>query len=886
MKTRVHYLASTHWDREWYLPFQGFRYRLVKLAGKLLKTLKEEPGFKQFVFDGQTAVLDDILEIQPELRGSFERHIKSGRIHVGPWYTMPDERIVSGEAIIRNLLLGTKTAKSFGAEPMKYGYICDIFGHIAQMPQLFAGSGIPHALLGRGANNHTHPPFFKWKSPDGSAVTVFKLPDADGYGTGRFLHDKAEAPNPGSEEWTEGVAKTARDLYEAESKRGSREVQLWLDGLDHYFPSANIPQALKVAAKELKDEAEIVFSSFPEFAEDIDRLVKRMPVSEGELVKTTKLPGGYSFLISHCLSSHYPMKRLNDLAQNALERWVEPYFALAQLEGRAPAKGFLDLAWKYVIQNHAHDSICGCSVDQVHKDTEYRYDQTLAIAGNTLDEILPGALKTAKSEDPKSVSFALFSSLPFKRSKVVEAEFAWPEANSRFILQGFPDDRVPSFVIEDENGKAVQHQLLSYKGWKPFRDLSQPNPQPAQVVKVLVDARFDGLGPKAFSVKESPKPVRSNIDSLLTGPLSAENESLALSINADGTLKILEKASGVEFKSLLGFEDGGEIGDGWFHSSPIDNALFNSSGCPADIAIVESGPLRTTFKIVKRMRLPEEMDFASLHRSERLKDFEIAVFASLEKGAKAVKCRVLVDNCVKDHRLKALFETQVKGSKYFAAQPFAYVERERGIDKGTADWKEVDVEERSFCGVAGVSDGRRGLALIAGHGLHEIAARDDKQGTLALTLFRSFKKTVGTPGQTRGQIQGSLEFDFALAPFAGKPDFLELERMSQDFSSGVEAHSGKGLSIEARKPFLSLAKGDALLSTLKPSEDGEALVLRLYNPGGSKTGDSIRFDRPFKSLCECSLDEAPLGKPLAKAASEFKVELPPFKIRSYRISFS
>lgn len=883
MKTRVHYVASTHWDREWYLPFQGFRYKLVKLGDKLLKTLKEKSGYKQFVFDGQTAVLEDILEIRPELRGEFERHIKTGRIHAGPWYTMPDERIVSGEAIIRNLLLGTKTSRSFGAEPMKYGYICDIFGHIAQMPQIFAASGIRHALLGRGTNEHTHPPFFKWESPDGTSVTVYKLPDVDGYGNGRRLHEAGEAANPGSKEWKEAIAKEARALFDHESKRGSNPVHLWLDGIDHIFPSDKIPEALKVAASELKGEAEIIFSSLPEFAEDIDKLVTRMPVSKGELVKTAKQQGGYCYLISHCLSSHYPMKRLNDRCQNALEKWIEPYWTLASLEDRAPAKGFLDLAWKYVIQNHAHDSICGCSVDQVHKDTEYRYDQTMSIARNVLDEVLPCSLKTSKTEDGKGVALALFSAMPFKSSSVAEVEFVWPEGSSRFKLQGFPDDSVPCFTIEDEKGRTVPHQLLSYKGWKSIKQ-DVNNPRPFQMVKILVEADFDGIGPKVFSVKESATPLRV-LDSLQTGPLSADNGKLSLSINPDGTLDILEKSSGQEFKNLLAFEDGGEIGDGWYHSSPIDNAIFNSAGCPAVISVTESGPLRTTFKIVKRMSLPDEMDFAMLRRSGRLKDFEITTFASLEKGAESVKCKVVIDNCVKDHRLKALFASRVSGSKYFAAQPFAYVERERGIDKSTANWKEVDVEERSFCGVAGVSDGRRGLALIAGNGLHEIAARNDKDGTLALTLFRSFKKTVGTPGQTRGQIQGELEFDFALAPFKGKPDFAKLERMAQELSSGVESFSLNGMSVEGRKPFLSVANGSALLSTVKPSEDGKAVVVRFYNPTSAKVNDTARFDRAFKEVRACSLDELPCGKPLARNAKEFKIELAPFKIASYRVSF-
>lgn len=886
-KTKVHYVASTHWDREWYLPFQGFRYRLVKLAAQLLDILDSREDYKQFVFDGQTAVLDDIVEARPDLRARLERHIKSGRLHVGPWYTMPDERIVSGESLIRNMLLGFKTSRSYGAGPMRYGYICDIFGHIAQTPQIFAGMGIGHALLGRGTNHHSHPPFFEWESPDGSRVAAFRLPDIEGYGIGTKLHNAAEAENPASKEWREGVAMAARELYESERKRGAKDVQLWLDGIDHIFPSRNIPEALKAAAKELSGECEIVFSSLPEFASDVDSLVKKAPVSKGELVKTSKLASdGYLWLISHCLSSHYPMKRLNDICQDSLEKWTEPYWVFANLEGRAPSKGFLDVAWKELLRNHAHDTICGCSVDQVHKDSECRYDQVLGICRNILDDILSGSIKTERAQDEKLISLAVFNALPFAHRRIVEAEIPWPEGMRRRQLQGFSDDNIPSFIVEDGRGRPVPFQLVSYKGAVASRHISDSkfNAGMHEPVKLLLDAEFEGIGPKIFKVRESSVPVR-NMESLLSGPLSAENEFLSLSINQDGSFDIREKVSGVEFKSLLSFEDCGEIGDGWFHVEPVTDEVFSSKGCHADISIIEKGPLRVAFRVSRTMRLPEEMDMRLFKRAGRKCEVGVVSEIALEKGARHVSCAVAVDNCVKNHRMRALFETGVRGDSYFASQPFAFVERKRGIDASTSSWKECDVEERSFCGVAGVSNGKKGLALIAGHGLHEIAVRDDKPGTMALTLFRSFRKTVSTAGQERGQLQGCLEFKFGLAPFAGSPDLLSLERLSHTMNSGVEHYSCKGYEMASMEPFMRLERGDALLSALKPAEDGDGVVVRLYNPCEGRLKDAVLFDRPFVSATECSHDERPFGKPVAEDAKSFALWLAPFQIRSFLVRF-
>lgn len=159
---KIYYLNGTHWDREWYKTFQGFRYMLTGVIDEVIETLEADDSFHMYMLDGQTAVLDDYLEIEPEKRERLKALIADGRIAVGPWYTMPDEFLPSGESLIRNLLLGHAKAKEYGAkDAMKYGYICDIFGHIAQMPQIFAGFGIRGALMQRGNNMDTCPVHFR-----------------------------------------------------------------------------------------------------------------------------------------------------------------------------------------------------------------------------------------------------------------------------------------------------------------------------------------------------------------------------------------------------------------------------------------------------------------------------------------------------------------------------------------------------------------------------------------------------------------------------------------------------------------------------------------------------------------------------------------------------
>ena len=83
--------SGTHWDREWYQDFQGFRYRLVEMMDDLLQELETDPRYGVFHLDGQTIVLEDYLAIRPENRARLESLIQKGKIEVGPWYVMPDE---------------------------------------------------------------------------------------------------------------------------------------------------------------------------------------------------------------------------------------------------------------------------------------------------------------------------------------------------------------------------------------------------------------------------------------------------------------------------------------------------------------------------------------------------------------------------------------------------------------------------------------------------------------------------------------------------------------------------------------------------------------------------------------------------------------------------
>ena len=159
-------ISHTHWDREWYLPFEAFRVRLVELMDNLLDILERDKSYR-FHLDAQTIVLEDYLEIRRDRRPDIQRFVKEGRLLIGPWYVQNDFHLTDGEATVRNLIIGRSIASSFGA-CMETGYAADQFGLISQLPQILNGFGIDTCVFGRGYTRGERQ--FYWESEDGSRV--------------------------------------------------------------------------------------------------------------------------------------------------------------------------------------------------------------------------------------------------------------------------------------------------------------------------------------------------------------------------------------------------------------------------------------------------------------------------------------------------------------------------------------------------------------------------------------------------------------------------------------------------------------------------------------------------------------------------------------------
>ncbi|MDO9542015.1 MAG: alpha-mannosidase, partial [Kiritimatiellia bacterium] len=341
----AHVISHTHWDREWYQTFDEFRINLVDLIDTLLDILDREKEYKFFLLDGQTVILEDYLEIRPGAEERLKRHIRKGRILIGPWYVLSDEFLASGEALIRNLLLGHQIAKRFGGI-MKVGYLPDTFGHISQMPQILKGFGIDSAVIWRGLGGKPGElkSEFLWRSPDGTRVLTIHLQDKMGY---------ANAWNISScknfDELHEKIALLKKDRV----AYATTKHLLFMNGCDHLLPDPKVIEIIKNVNREMAGTV-FVHSNLPDYISQIRRSKPRLAIRAGEF-RSTKNTSIYAGV----LSTRMYIKQINGRLQNKLQNWAEPFMAINWMLGNKYPGHLLRQAWKYILQNHAHDSICG-----------------------------------------------------------------------------------------------------------------------------------------------------------------------------------------------------------------------------------------------------------------------------------------------------------------------------------------------------------------------------------------------------------------------------------------------------------------------------------------------------------------------------------------------
>jgi alpha-mannosidase len=903
----VHVVPHTHWDREWYAPFQTFRMRLVDLLDELLPRLDGDPSYRHFMLDGQMAVIDDYLAVRPEAADAVRRLARSGRMSVGPWYAQPDEFLVSGETLVRNLQLGLARAADFGGA-MEVGYLPDMFGHIAQMPQILAQFGFAHAVVWRGVPSAVDRSGFWWESPDGSRVRAEYLPQ--GYGNGASVPD--------------GGAELARRVGEFEDLHGKLLTGpvLWMNGTDHLIPQ---PWLGRVVAEANAGQERFRFE-VSSLVEHLDAApTDDLPRWNGELRS-----GARANLLMGVGSNRVDVKQAAARAERGLERLAEPLSALF-LPAEAWPEALLAEAWQRLVLNSAHDSICACSHDDVVDAVLGRFAEASHIASGLVDRALTGLGHQVGGRRPVVVN-------PTARTRGGLVEVLVPgdgevpgtqtvevrhrvEVLARFdspsLAAGLTAelDYVPRYLsatIETLDGDgSVAAELFTVTRTGDGRlltpadrevldgILADTSTRPTQVVvtqhprrKVLSHvAGVPGFGWRRWQPPAAgdpgPTPVAMVPRQRPPSPFAITNGLVTVAYDGSDSTFSIDGHTG-----LGRLVDGGDGGDTYNYCPPRAD-LEVSVPTQARMMVTEDGPLRARMVMQGLYAWPAHSDLDQRsepdlrteltepgRRPGGVVETEVTTTVEVRAGERLVRVEVSFTNRARDHRLRVLLPLPRPADSSVAECAFGAVERGLTAEGGSTEAGLATFPSRRFVQAGGLTVVHEGLLEY-----ELVDVRDGRAHALALTLLRATGALSRGPMTTRPlpagpfhplegpQMQGPVTARFALVvgddvdPWAAADDaFLPLLTTDPDpvTADGDDHPIGPpdedGSTAAPLVPAgdvtgQALSVTGAEVSALRRTAGGH-LELRVFNPTGSPTTVSI----PGRAGHLVDLRGTPLGR--------------------------
>jgi hypothetical protein len=826
-RARVFLVSHFHWDREWYRPFEAYRGRLVDAVDRVLDLVDADPGVR-FVLDGQAILLEDYLAVRPERRHALVRGLVGGRLAAGPWYVQPDVLLPAGESLVRNLLRGRAVTTAFGPVA-RTGYLPDSFGHPAELPTILVGFGIDRFVYWRGNGDEVAETGARWRwiAPDGSAVTAVLLPE--GYFNAACLPADVDQA-------ARGLATTVARLRETYG-----DPVILMNGFDHMLPDAHTDVVAAGLAALLGEPVERALLD-----DAVDHIAGELPEFAGEL-----LGGRLANLLPGVWSTRMSLKLANRRCETLLRGWLEPWAALARALGQGDERPALENAWRTLLENHAHDTICGCSLDAVAARAQARFADVHGLGEATLARLLDRlAGQGAERRTPWTlgIDVLVFNPSAHPRTDVV-----------RVPLDPYPAMRIPLGIPEfPPLGLAASAPPGFTAGGRPVRVLPTDDPTrprwlpeqtPFDVELVVADVPAFGI--RRIRLEPGP-PVDDQVD----GEREIAVDGLCVRTNDDGTLDVT--LGGVTHRGLLGVEDDGDRGDS-YDCDPIPGEVATTSVAwtrrrhPSGIA---------TLAVRRVLEVPRRLSDDRLTRVGACGSVVLTTEARLVPGVLRVDVRIRLENGATDHRLRVCFPTGRPAAQACAAGAFGAATRAT-VPRRAAGW--VHPPPSTFPHQGWVA--ANGLMVVA-PGLPEAEVRAD--GTILVTLVRAVGwlarydvRTRPVPAGPAMAIPGAQEpgpLEARLALCAGADPVV-----AWDAELGLRGTIGGGRSVLAEgEPLLALEPPTLLVSAVKPAEEGRGMVVRVLNPGPRAERAILRVGFPVGGVQPVRLDETPVDEPVER----------------------
>lgn len=845
----VHLVTHNHWDREWIFTARYTNRWLTTFFRNLFAQLERGPEYR-FVLDGQTLIIEDYLsQLSPREAAQARERIadfaQRGQLMLGPAYLQPDWSLVSGEALVRNLLIGREMALEFGPT-MQSGWLLDNFGQIAQTPQIFANFGIKGAFVWRGVEMPARQmrTEFWWESPDGSRILAIYL--LDSYRNAMVLA------------LTRSIATERIHTHAAHLKPfASTGNVLLMNGYEQVpVPDDVLPiiaEFNRVHGAEMHAR-----QSTPD--EYLDAVLSEQP--ELPTLRDYMYSGRYAPVLRGVYSARSNLNQRNNGSQVELERWAEPFSTIAWSLGHPmPGKPFRSV-WKTLLVNHTHDDVCGCCVDPIARDMIDRYNQVDQAAGGLFQASAAAITRSIDTRFAQHGALVLLNPSSRPRTEVVGFRLSLPE-------------HVRTLHLTDESGRPVAVQASARNG--------------DNLELYLLARDIPALGYLSFAIQPGPGPEMDGPKVLASeADHSMENDYLRVQINTDGTLDLYDKIQRQFYQGLAVLQNEGDCGDTYDYSYPAQDEKVSSTGADAQIRLEEAGPLLARFRIDYHLELPASLNEDRSRRADRRVIMPVAILAELSAVSRHLELRIVLENRARDHRLRIRFPTGIETDYSYSGAPFDLArmpicppppdpsDRNPDLDRlMLAGRYTAPVNSLPFQHLVSLVGGDRGLSIFS-RGLSEFEILEDR--SINLTMQRSVGWLARNDLLTRdgdvgphiftpeAQELGPAAFYLGIYPHGPSIESAhpasEVDRLLLKLRA-VQCDSHPG-SLPPRLEFAAWEQeqpaGAFKLTALKPGEDNSSIVMRFWNTLDRPATAALRFDGPLRALWRSNLAEENLAE--------------------------
>ncbi len=928
-KQEIFIVPSTHWDREWYKPFQEFRYQLVTLIDELLSINAKNDYY--FTLDGQTIVLEDYFEIRPEKKEQLLGLIQKGKIAVGPWYLLPDEWLVGQESLVRNLETSFDLANEMNIPLMKVGYLPDQFGHSKAIPQILTDlTDIPCSVIWRGVGPEiTKIPFY-WKSHQKAKNSILCNYLPDGYGNAAHMPDNLETLKS-------DILGKISDLKDF----SPLPLFLLMNGTDHTIPQTFL---IDLIPKVKIPKTTISITLLESY---IKRLIEELKTNNSELIEYSgEFRSPYRApLLQDTYSARMWIKQWDNKVEDLLVHYVEPICAILQQNNfQEYPISFIALAWKWLLKNQPHDSICGCSIDRTHDDMIARYSWAEGITTSILnninekvslqheegkEEICLAFNPTNNATNPIAIEFQLPTKTPI--SKVIA------DNGNEYQIQPM---KVSEEVIFENNFRPLMVKAglkmlpgrkiidVYVNGIELIPDLADPKichvtlfcnkiligdldiqKLKEDFIKIVDSGKYKKFHVKATlgtkqaylvmapmnawsftKFKISKEPLQKTIpDYFFTKKNSIENKFYKVNFLPNGSFNLVNKQTQKQYSKLHQFEDRGDRGDEYTFSGIGSNHVKISK---IKRKLTNKGPLFAEITQTMILTIPRELAASRTKRIGKTK-LPVKTIFRFYRDNPRIDITTTLTNTAKDHRLRICFDLPFKSEETITSTHFGYITRksdpmglETYIEKPTgiqAQKRFIRIEDKNSTSAF----------TLYNKGLPEIELENNSR--VALTLIRAigflsrqdfperpmhagpFMETLGAQ-----ELNKTYTFNYGLQIHSKDMPINETLNQAETFALPTKAYTVTEDVIirKLTKPLIHFDESKVKISSMR-IRNNELQVL-VYNLDDKDIKLDLSTLEEFK-ICNEILIDSTIKKEHEIKKGKFSLEFTPFEIKLLKI---